>query len=55
MSLINDIYEFIESFRHIKKLTFKCLHLENAIEHNYIYLRSYNLSQRIATWEIMRC
>ena len=38
MSVIHDIYEFRKSFRHIEKLTLRCVHLKNAIEYIYIYL-----------------
>ena len=34
MSFIHDIYEFRKSFRHIEKLTLRCVHLKNAIEFN---------------------
>ena len=34
MSFIHDIYEFQKSFRHIEKLTLRCVHLKNAIEFN---------------------
>ena len=34
MSFINDIYEFKKSFRHIEKLTLRCVLLKNAVEFN---------------------
>ena len=34
MSFIHDIYEFTKSFRHIEKLTLRCVHLKNAVEFN---------------------
>ena len=34
MSFIQDIYEFRKSFRHIEKLTLRCVHLKNAVEFN---------------------
>ena len=32
MTFIHDIYEFRKSFRHIEQLTFRCVHLKNAVE-----------------------
>ena len=34
MSFIYDIDEFRKSFRHIEKLTLRCVHLKNAVEFN---------------------
>ena len=34
MSFIHDIYECRKSFRHIEKLTLRCVHLKNAVEFN---------------------
>ena len=34
MSFIHDIYDFKKSFRHIKKLTLRCVRLKNGVEFN---------------------
>ena len=55
MSFIDDIYEFRKSFRHIEKLTLRCVHLKNAIEFNdtclnngifpnYCHIYNYNIN-----------
>ena len=42
MSFIHDIYEFKKYFRHIKKLTLRCVHLKNAVEFNETCLNNGN-------------
>ena len=37
MSFIH-IYELRRSFRHIEKLTLRCVHSKNAVEYIYIYI-----------------
>ena len=38
MSFIHGIYECKKSFRHIEKLTLRCVQLKNTIEYIYIYI-----------------